>query len=64
MPFGPFAGPNLPVGVDTSSKGERHCEVFAAGASAGTDAFVVMSPSTTATTSPTLAVAPAPDPDF
>src|SRR5271154_4588307 len=60
MPFGPFAGPNLPIGVDPPPKGERHCEVFAAGAAVSTGAFAVMLPSTTATTSPTLAVAPGP----
>ena len=31
-PFGPFAGPNLSVGVDTSSKGERQGEAFVTGA--------------------------------
>src|SRR3984885_2500059 len=60
MPFGPFAELNLSLGVDTSSKGERHCEAFATGASVSTGAFAVMLPSTTATTSPTLAVAPGP----
>ena len=60
MPFGPFAGPNLSIGVDTSSNGERHCEVFAAGAAVNSGTFAAMLPSTTATTSPTLAVAPGP----
>jgi hypothetical protein len=59
-PFGPLEEPNFSVGVDTSSNGERHCEALAAGASVRTGAFSVMSPPITATTSPTLAVAPTP----
>ena len=38
-PFGPFADPNLPVGVDTSSKGERQGGAFVTGASAPAGAF-------------------------
>ena len=46
------------VGVDTSSRGERHCRTFVAEASPGAAAAVAPSP-TTATTSPTFAVTPA-----
>ena len=63
MPFGPLAGPNLSVGVDTSSKGERHCAAFACGrhpAGAAVASSPVAPPPTTATTSPTFAVTPAP----
>src|SRR5277367_769315 len=59
MPFGPLACPNLSAGVETSSNGERHCAASPAEAPPGAGAFAMPSPMT-ATTSPILAVNPAP----